>query len=339
MSLPREQYVSRLVFASTEADHQTRYTQDFPFQSNVWTQIARAPSPSSLDILLTPSTRTGVPPLVAALNTLRLFPGRDARLGVAESHVVVTSSIDAIFSLLPLTEWWRRNYFDRLSLDYLHRALRFERESKTYGHALYVAVRELESNPHGFRVLANEIASEVAGDVKKRTQDEKPSRPRAVASLNLPSLVGAILLGAALGMLDEILNDKRGGRAIGLRLAQRLKDLVGQIIGTTLRIDQHPEVFPDGEGLIWSVTINRPAHHSIFVGRRTVKADAALRVFEIDTSKICWAVLDSGIDARHPAFLGASKEVLKPGSGKNSDMDSTFLAELSRLMTSRDFGI
>jgi hypothetical protein len=38
---------------------------------------------------------------------------------------------------------------------------------------------------------------------------------------------------------------------------------------------------------------------------RTVKVDAALRVFEIDTSRICWAVLDSGIDLRHPAFHDA----------------------------------
>jgi hypothetical protein len=35
---------------------------------------------------------------------------------------------------------------------------------------------------------------------------------------------------------------------------------------------------------------------------QTVKADAARRLFDIDTNRICWAVLDSGIDARHEAF-------------------------------------
>ena len=33
-----------------------------------------------------------------------------------------------------------------------------------------------------------------------------------------------------------------------------------------------------------------------------IKADAAKRLFEVDTTGISWAVLDVGIDARHPAF-------------------------------------
>ena len=39
----------------------------------------------------------------------------------------------------------------------------------------------------------------------------------------------------------------------------------------------------------------------------TVKADAAARVFEARTTGIRWAVLDTGIDARHPAFKRAGK--------------------------------
>ena len=34
----------------------------------------------------------------------------------------------------------------------------------------------------------------------------------------------------------------------------------------------------------------------------TIKADAALRSFEANGAGICWAVLDSGIDASHPHF-------------------------------------
>ena len=36
-----------------------------------------------------------------------------------------------------------------------------------------------------------------------------------------------------------------------------------------------------------------------------VKADAATAVFKVDCSEIGWAVLDSGIDGKHPAFGGA----------------------------------
>jgi subtilisin family serine protease len=53
---------------------------------------------------------------------------------------------------------------------------------------------------------------------------------------------------------------------------------------------------------IWSVTRNRPASVSISRSTMAVKADAARRLFEIDCSKLTWAIIDSGIDARHPAF-------------------------------------
>ena len=56
------------------------------------------------------------------------------------------------------------------------------------------------------------------------------------------------------------------------------------------------------EGGLFRVSVNRRPEPACLDSVRTVKADAARRVFEIDTGRICWAVLDSGIDARHPAF-------------------------------------
>jgi hypothetical protein len=53
---------------------------------------------------------------------------------------------------------------------------------------------------------------------------------------------------------------------------------------------------------IWTVTRNRPATVSIARSTMAVKADAARRLFEINCSKLAWAIIDSGIDATHPAF-------------------------------------
>ncbi len=53
---------------------------------------------------------------------------------------------------------------------------------------------------------------------------------------------------------------------------------------------------------LWSVSKNRTISTSIFGSTKTVKADAAKRLFQLDTSQIAWAVIDSGVDARHPAF-------------------------------------
>jgi serine protease AprX len=53
---------------------------------------------------------------------------------------------------------------------------------------------------------------------------------------------------------------------------------------------------------LWAVNRNRPARPAIWRSRVTVKADAATRLFSLSCRTLCWAVLDSGIDATHPAF-------------------------------------
>ena len=54
--------------------------------------------------------------------------------------------------------------------------------------------------------------------------------------------------------------------------------------------------------MLWAVNRNRPARPAVWRSRVTVKADAATRLFSLSCRTLCWAVLDSGIDATHPAF-------------------------------------
>jgi len=60
-------------------------------------------------------------------------------------------------------------------------------------------------------------------------------------------------------------------------------------------------VAPATPALIWRVARNREIF-PLGVSVETIKADAALRVFELDCRTITWAVIDSGIDGSHPAF-------------------------------------
>ena len=53
---------------------------------------------------------------------------------------------------------------------------------------------------------------------------------------------------------------------------------------------------------LWSVSLNRRVRATLWKSRETVKADAASRVFPTETEGLAWAVIDSGIDATHPAF-------------------------------------
>ena len=85
-----------------------------------------------------------------------------------------------------------------------------------------------------------------------------------------------------------------------------LSDSAGQSarLGEFLRLEsQIPKSSNQSDGpLLWSVSLNRPAFVAIDESVAATKADAARRVFNIDCSALRWAILDSGIDAYHPAF-------------------------------------
>jgi serine protease AprX len=66
---------------------------------------------------------------------------------------------------------------------------------------------------------------------------------------------------------------------------------------------------PD-KAMLWRVDRNRPAANAISRSILAVKADAAVRLFELDCQDLRWAVVDSGIDARHPAFRKRDRSAL-----------------------------
>jgi serine protease AprX len=91
----------------------------------------------------------------------------------------------------------------------------------------------------------------------------------------------------------------------------------------------------ESRGLLWSVSKNREADTSLWRSRNTVKADAAARLFQVDTTGIRWAVLDTGIDATHPAF----RRLDEKGQEKTEpDMDEEGKAQFpTRVVRTYDF--
>lgn len=53
---------------------------------------------------------------------------------------------------------------------------------------------------------------------------------------------------------------------------------------------------------LWAVSLNRQAKICLSKSVPSTKADAGRKLFEIDGTGIYWAILDTGIDARHDAF-------------------------------------
>ena len=64
-----------------------------------------------------------------------------------------------------------------------------------------------------------------------------------------------------------------------------------------------PVDLPRADRRLWRVTRNRSAEAAVQKSALIVKADAARLLFEVSCEKITWAVVDGGIDHRHPAFL------------------------------------
>ncbi len=89
--------------------------------------------------------------------------------------------------------------------------------------------------------------------------------------------------------------DGRGAELQRLPPAADVLDAARQILSGTPRT-------PNDEARLWSVHLNRAALPSIWRSTGAIKADAATRLFGINCSELTWAVIDSGIDATHPAF-------------------------------------
>ncbi|MES5481537.1 S8 family peptidase [Bradyrhizobium sp. INPA03-11B] len=94
---------------------------------------------------------------------------------------------------------------------------------------------------------------------------------------------------------------------------------------------------------IYAVNRNREVRFALTHSVKTVKADAAKRLFEIDCKPVTWAIIDSGIDATHPAFVDQVALDAKGLAAKKRSEDVDRLGELNRLKSSRvvetyDFG-
>jgi serine protease AprX len=87
-----------------------------------------------------------------------------------------------------------------------------------------------------------------------------------------------------------------------------------------------------GPRMLSKATCNRRVETAVWRSRVACKADAATQLFKLSCGHVRWAVIDSGVDARHPAFarrrLGAPLEEVK---------DAPEQAQASRVVGTWDF--
>ncbi|MDQ3724261.1 MAG: S8 family peptidase [Actinomycetota bacterium] len=242
-----------------------RFTQDSPVMPDVWLQYGAEPD-AAIDLLLEPHEDSTTGELAKAVLEADHSPTSPGPIELAYngSHVVTRLTFEQMLrSVLPLSKWWQEQLWPG-DTESVATILHARREEIIAG--LREPMREQGRRPTG--------SGELSGTL-----------------IWFVGLVGRITWEAAHPDDDQPDDEPPDGLTYDL-----LVDLAAEALG------ELPRMPPPGGPLLWTVNRNRPARPALWRSRNTIKADAATLLFSLRCSDICWAVIDSGVDATHPAF-------------------------------------
>lgn len=283
--LERKQ-IERLFYG--EPEHQRRFTQDFPVLPDVWIEYGAAAAPR-VKLLLTPHNESDA---ATVAKTLRDRLQRDRTAGDGRQ--------------------WRAAHADAT----LPRVL--------FNESVVFAELSFWEMLRGALPLTNwwdRVVAPIGDDWGRAALRDVAHRLNAFAPGQGTFVRGSDpkLLQKLIQIVVVIERDRRHLPPPPPAGQDGLSDDDIEIFADTF--ERLGPVAPQECGLVWSVSLNRKAHTSIWRSRLTVKADAAGRLFEAKTTGIRWAVLDTGIDATHPAFArrNASGEPATPDRPNPAD--------------------
>jgi hypothetical protein len=244
-----------------------RLTQDSPVLASVWQKYAKEPD-GRCDLLLTPHRDASTSRLARAFNESLAFAGRAvAGMFYNDSYVVGRFTFQQLICLLlPLTKWHR---------EYVWR-------SETPPSDFF------SSN---FDKLVRAVSPLVEPGGQKVGTDGLDFSPDMLWLIRVAGLVAVALeTPAPSGPVEAqpALSSPPSPTELVDAFARLTKD------SDFMQIRHEP--------LLWLVNLNRSAEVALWRSRETVKADVAERTFNCDLTGVRWAVIDTGIDATHPAF-------------------------------------
>lgn len=298
MALKRD-YVEKLMFGTGRA---RRFTQDSPVLPDVWLAYAGAMEEEhlmcskrgALELLLTPY-RQAQPGKVR--NELRArVKAKAARVIYNQSTVMADLTFEELVrAVLPMTAWWSK-LAERID----------DLQDPEVQSRLAKAVNDPENPESQF--------------TPKQRED-----PITQAVLFLPADV--FWLVRVVGALELARRGKKMPPLFDVK-QPNWKPIVEAVAAL---VKEHQQ--PPGEPLIYVVSLNRAAWPSVRESRLAVKADAGIKLFDISCKDIRWALLDAGINARHPAFRDPNAKGVFP---ENTRVLATYdLSEYANLLSGR----
>lgn len=255
--------------------HDRRQLQDSPILGDVWAEFAAKPA-AAIDLLISPYKTYSAGPVAKMLaDRLAKFPithPPDHHANVAYLQGIVAARLffsELVRVVVPMTGWW----FERASPENL----------KSY-------------DPSSVSDVIKELIrwSKAEGDEQ---EELAAGFSRFTALQRYVALAGLILWAAD--------NSAGRGKGIGgaLEAIERPDEVANTLKAVFEQIVSDP---PIDKPAIWQVSLNRKAMPALEKSVPAVKGDAAKALFKVKCDEIAWAVLDSGIDAGHPAFHDAT---------------------------------
>jgi len=282
-----------------------RQLQDSPILGDVWLEFGGKPA-QRFELLITPYKDTAAAVVASVLTGDRAIAdgkvvrdrldGAPAALpegpapkgdrlpfaNIAFLQGVVAACLtfeEVLRDVVPLTSWWHTGG----------------------GKPLKEFAAQAEKIPSTDIAAVLEAARKWFSDAEIKRDDGQVQMPYISTPTRYATLAGLILWAAAerpetgadstRERIQKVL-----ARAAAERLTERLQTLLREI---------GPQERPS---LVYTISLNRRANHAIARSVPAVKADAARSLFAVDCSDIVWAVLDSGIAAKHHAFLDKPKD-------------------------------
>jgi serine protease AprX len=257
-----------------------RYTQDCPILPDVWFEYGRNPL-AQVDLLLTP--RRGITPGQAAtaiqsrLGQERGSPSWAARHNDESSATQLVYSQSTVAGLfwfdelvrviLPLSVW-ERTYRTEETTSLAEQWLGLPATSPEERATLAADLQSMESGGRLERAAELVWMIRIVGTIERARQQTQAGEADDVADAPLDRAAASDLVAAVVDLLADA-----------------------------------PPLGP-ATSSIFSVSRNRKTMPAVWRSVPAIKADAARWVFRLNCADLQWAILDSGIDASHPAFRG-----------------------------------
>nr|WP_295829525.1 S8 family serine peptidase [uncultured Azospirillum sp.] len=288
-----------------------RFLQDDPVRPDVWIAFAEKPDEAQ-SLLLEPLFQVRPGALANGLRkSLKSKGAANADLTYNQSSVAARLTFEQVVScVLPRTSWWAD------------------------------AVTEPDHKPIvGKMAVPN--TEKLREDLEALNEGRRLKHYRPEV-LTLVRVVGLLAYARSTDGMDDPLREAYKARRDGNASADgAFLDALSQAIAMgweRVFRNQLPRQPKEGDRQVYSVNLDRPAAMAVHRSALTIKADAARLLFEIRCADITWAIVDSGIDALHPAFRQNSEvEEKRIAAIGDADERKVAMLDASRVMETYDF--